>query len=55
MSVFSQVKIQIKIFGSPTGLLLFRILIFRMACHVPVTRLSEITCENQNFSMSFDL
>jgi len=38
MCAFSQVKIQMKIFRSPTGLHLFLILIFRMACHVPVTR-----------------
>jgi len=38
MSAFSQVKIQKKIFRSPTGFHLFLIFNFRMACHVPVTR-----------------
>jgi len=36
MSVFSQVKVQMKIFRSPTGF--HSLLICRMACHVPMTR-----------------
>jgi len=34
----TQVKIQMKIYRSPTGLHLFLIRIYRMACHVHVKR-----------------